>query len=102
MRGNSGSGKDIFRLSPAHVFAFRYSKCRGRNQSLQEEGGKQREFCVRKGAGKAWGGQHHGGRLPFVLGQKEKKGMSKSAEMIRCSRVLAGGKGWRDEGVLTG
>lgn len=59
MRGNSGSGKDIFRLSPVHVHAFRYSKCRGRNRSLQGEGEKQREFCIRKGGGgqgdsKAW------------------------------------------------
>ena len=55
----------------------------------------------RGGGGRSMGGQHHGGRLPFVLKRKE-KGMSKSAEIIRCSRVLAGGKGWRGEGALSG
>lgn len=80
MRGNSGSGKDIFRLSPVHVHAFRYSKCRGRNRSLQGEGEKQRESCIRNGrvggsgGQQSMGGHHHGGRLPFVLSQKERKG----------------------------
>lgn len=42
---------------------------------VSKEGEGNRESCIRKEeGGKAWGGKHHEGRLPFVLSQKERKG----------------------------
>lgn len=71
-----------------------------REGSLQGEGGTQREFHIRCGG--AWEASIMEEGYLLSLVRRKEKGMRKSAEIIRCSRVLAGGKGWRDEGVLTG